>query len=176
MEHPGHTILRVVSVADASHIAPPERFDHPDACEAIPLDISSIGDGCMRDPTSITRPMLTATHAESLALKAKLFRGFADPSRLSFLEALREGARSVSEIVELTSLTQPNASNQLACLLDCGLVEREARGRFAYSRLTDERVGNLLGFADEILTDVAQGVHVCLGYEGPDGRGERQSS
>jgi DNA-binding transcriptional ArsR family regulator len=111
--------------------------------------------------------MLTTTHAESLALKAKLFRGFSDPSRLSILEALREEARSVSEIVEITGLSQSNASNHLACLLDCGLVEREQQGRFAYYRLSDPRVGALLATADEILTDVARGVYVCPRYDAP---------
>lgn len=105
--------------------------------------------------------MLAATVAESLALKAKLFRGLSDPSRLSILEALREDARSVSEITEITGLSQSNASNHLACLLDCGLVSREQRGRFAYYRLSDARVGRLLALGDEILTDVARGVYVC---------------
>jgi DNA-binding transcriptional ArsR family regulator len=112
--------------------------------------------------------MLVSTYAESLALKAKLFRGFSDPSRLSILEALREEARSVSEIVEITGLSQSNASNHLACLLDCGLVEREQQGRFAYYRLADPRVGELLATADELLTDVARGVYVCPRYEAPE--------
>ena len=112
--------------------------------------------------------MLVATFATSLALKARLFRGFADPSRLSILEALRDEPRSVSDIVEITGLSQSNASNHLACLLDCGLVEREQRGRFAFYRLSDPRVGALLETADEILTDVAQGVYVCPRYEAPD--------
>ena len=111
--------------------------------------------------------MLTTEFASSLALKAKLFRGFADPSRLSILEAVRDQARSVSEIVEITGLSQPNASNHLACLLDCGLVEREQRGRFAYYQLADWRIGNLLATVDEILTDVAKGVYVCPRYESP---------
>jgi DNA-binding transcriptional ArsR family regulator len=112
--------------------------------------------------------MLISTHALSLALKAKLFRGFADPSRLAIVEALRGGARSVSEVVEITGLTQSNTSNHLACLLDCGLVEREPRGRFAYYRLSDERVGALLQGADDLLSDVAQGVYVCPRYEAPE--------
>lgn len=118
--------------------------------------------------------MLTTQFARSLALKAKLFRGFSDPSRLAILEALREGPRSVTEIVEITGLSQPNASNHLACLLDCGLVAREPRGRFAYYRLADERVGGLLSLADEILSDVARGVYQCPRYEAPDPH-ERQN-
>jgi DNA-binding transcriptional ArsR family regulator len=113
--------------------------------------------------------MLTTDFARSLALKAKLFRGFSDPSRLAIVEALRDSARSVSEIVAITGLTQSNASNHLACLLDCELVAREQRGRFAYYRLADERVGGLLSLADEILTDVARGVYVCPRYAAADG-------
>lgn len=111
--------------------------------------------------------MLTATHAQSLALKAKLFRGFSDPSRLSILEALRDDARSVGELVEITGLSQSNVSNHLACLLDCGLVLREPQGRRVIYRLADERVGTLLGLADELLEEVAQGLYVCPRYEAP---------
>lgn len=111
--------------------------------------------------------MLTTTHAQSLALKAKLFRGFADPSRLSILEALRDGARSVGELVETTGLSQPNVSNHLACLLDCELVAREPQGRRVIYRLADERVAILLGLADELLEEVAHGVYVCPRYASP---------
>jgi DNA-binding transcriptional ArsR family regulator len=109
--------------------------------------------------------MLTIDFAQSLALKAKLFRGFSDPSRLAILEALRGGARSVSGIVEITGLTQSNVSNHLACLLDCGLAVREQKGRFAIYEIADPRVEALLAGADEILSDVATGVYVCPRYE-----------
>ena len=82
--------------------------------------------------------------------RARLFRGFAEPSRLLIVEALRGGEKTVSEICEASGLTQPNASNHLACLLGCRLVDREQRGRYAYYRLADERVGALLTLADEI--------------------------
>jgi ArsR family transcriptional regulator, cadmium/lead-responsive transcriptional repressor len=109
--------------------------------------------------------MLTTEFAQSLGLKAKFFRGFADASRLAILELLRGGARSVTEIVEATGLTQSNVSNHLACLLDCGLTVREQKGRFAIYDLADGRVEALLAGADEILADVAKGVYVCPRYE-----------
>jgi ArsR family transcriptional regulator, cadmium/lead-responsive transcriptional repressor len=109
--------------------------------------------------------MLTIDFAQSLALKAKLFRGFADPSRLAILEALRGGATSVSGIIEITGLTQSNVSNHLACLLDCGLVVREQRGRYAIYEIADARVEGLLAGGDEILNEVARGVYVCPRYE-----------
>lgn len=103
----------------------------------------------------------------SIDLQAKLFRGFADPSRLSILEALREGERTVSDLVQTTGLTQPNVSNHLSCLRDCGLVAVRQQGRFAYYSLSDDRVAKLLILADELLADVARGVYECTRYAAP---------
>jgi DNA-binding transcriptional ArsR family regulator len=108
----------------------------------------------------------------SLTLKAKLFRGFADPSRLAILEALRDGSLSVGEVVLATGLSQPNVSNHLACLHDCGLVAREQRGRFVHYRLSDERVAALLATAEAVLGDVATGVYACTRYGGPEKEGQ----
>ena len=113
--------------------------------------------------------MLITANAQGLALKAKLFNGFADLSRLALLETLRDGPQSVSELVAATGLSQSNASNHLACLHDCGLVAREQRGRYAYYSLSDDRVGALLGLADALLSDVAQGVYNCTRYTVKEG-------
>lgn len=107
--------------------------------------------------------MITSV-TSSIDLQAKLFRGFADPSRLALLEALREGERTVSELVETTGFTQPNVSNHLACLRDCGLVTVRQQGRFAYYSLSDNRVAKLLLLADDLLADVAKGVYECTRY------------
>jgi ArsR family transcriptional regulator, cadmium/lead-responsive transcriptional repressor len=110
------------------------------------------------------------TSASSIELQAKLFRGFADPSRLSILEALREHERTVGELVQITQLTQPNVSNHLSCLRDCGLVTVRQQGRFAYYSLSDDRVAKLLLLADELLADVARGVYECTHYGLPTER------
>jgi DNA-binding transcriptional ArsR family regulator len=104
---------------------------------------------------------------QAIDLKAKLFRGFSDPSRLSILEALRQGPLTVNEIVEATGLSQSNVSNHLSCLRDCDLVVREQQGRFVQYELSDPRVPALLRLADELLADVAQGVYACTHYQLP---------
>ncbi len=113
--------------------------------------------------------MITIAAPSALALKSKLFRGFADPSRLAILDALRNGPLTVGEIVDATGLTQSNTSNHLACLHGCGLVGREQRGKFVSYALTDGRVGLLLGLAEELLADVAHGVYCCTRYDAPRG-------
>jgi ArsR family transcriptional regulator, cadmium/lead-responsive transcriptional repressor len=115
--------------------------------------------------------MLTVARTQGVALKAKLFRGFADPSRLSIVETLRGGPLTVSEIVEATGLSQPNVSSHLGCLRDCGLVASEPDGRYTRYRLSDRRVTALLRLADELLADVAKGVYACTRYA--TSRGER---
>jgi DNA-binding transcriptional ArsR family regulator len=108
--------------------------------------------------------MIIAATPTAIDLQAKLFRGFADPSRLTILEALRGGERTVSDLVQATEMSQPNVSNHLGCLRDCGLVTTRQQGRFAYYSLGDPRVGQLLALADELLADVARGVYECTRY------------
>lgn len=99
----------------------------------------------------------------SLATRALLFHGFSDRSRLSIVEALRDGERRVSDVVAATGLTQPNISMHLACLWECGLVAREKRGREVYYRLIGG-VPELLTAADVILAVAGETVGACPRY------------
>lgn len=112
-------------------------------------------------------PETTATllDEQQLQLKAKLFRGFSDPSRLSIIESLRDGKKSVGELVGETGLSQSNVSNHLRCLADCDLVRNERDGRYNYYRLSDERIEAILNFSEQLLSDVAKGVYECTRYE-----------
>lgn len=108
--------------------------------------------------------MIPEITTQGLALKAKMFRGFSDPSRLSIVEALRQKPLTVGEIVQVTGLSQSNVSNHLSCLNDCGLVLRSQQGRFVRYRLRDERVSGLLELADELLAEVARNIYECTHY------------
>ena len=108
--------------------------------------------------------MIAGIPVATLNARARLFRGFADPSRLAIIGVLGDGPRSVGEVVEATGLSQPNVSNHLSCLLDCGLVAREQRGRHAFYALADPRVADLLALADGLLADVAEGFFACTRY------------
>jgi DNA-binding transcriptional ArsR family regulator len=111
--------------------------------------------------------MLLIADKTGLTVKATLFRGFGDASRLRILEILRDGPLTVGEIVEATELSQSNVSNHLGCLRDCGLVIAEKQGRFVTYQLSDDRVGDLLSLAESLLADVARGVYECTRYNLP---------
>jgi len=100
-----------------------------------------------------------------LEVKAKLYRGLGDPSRLSILEALREKPQTVSQVVQRVGLSQPSASMHLDCLWCCGLVDRETVGRFTVYRLKSRKVLRLLESTQELLEDVCERVEECRRYE-----------
>ena len=103
--------------------------------------------------------------AGATALKAKLFRGFSDPTRLAILEVLLEGERSVGDIAQATDTTIANVSAHLACLAGCGLVRSDKRGKYVYYRLQERRVGDLIRIAEGILANVSRQVYECTHNE-----------
>jgi len=111
--------------------------------------------------------MFLAADTTNLSVKARLFRGFSDPTRLKILETLRSGELTVGAIVEQTGFSQSNVSNHLACLRDCGLVVAEQNWRHVTYHLSDDRVGDLLVLAESLLSDVARGVYECTRYNLP---------
>ena len=103
-------------------------------------------------------------HLQKLGLKAKLFRGLGDSTRLSILESLREDEKATSQIVKETGHSQSNVSNHLACLLDCGLVKNRRQGKNIFYSLVDKKVSKLLEESDAILSDIAHGIYACVNY------------
>jgi len=70
--------------------------------------------------------MLTAMPAEIAVLEV-----IAEPTRRRILDAVRDGERSVGELVERVGMHQPGVSRHLKVLRDAGLVEvrRDAQRR-----------------------------------------------
>src|SRR5687768_535725 len=98
---------------------------------------------------------------QKLSLKAKLFRGLGDTTRLSILEVLREGERTTSEIVKEIGQSQSNVSNHLACLLDCGLVTNRREKKNIFYRLNNKKVAKLLEEGDSVLSENIHGLYRC---------------
>ena len=103
-------------------------------------------------------------HLQKLGLKAKLFRGLGDSTRLSILESLREGEKATSQIVKETGHSQSNVSNHLACLLDCGLVKNRRQGKNIFYSIGNKKVSKLLEESDAILSEIANGIYACVNY------------
>src|SRR3989304_1836842 len=82
--------------------------------------------------------------ALSLDAVERFFKVLGDDNRLRILQALADGERSVSEILERTRLPQTLASFHLRILREAGVLTTERRGPFVYYRLADPSLLNLL--------------------------------
>lgn len=77
---------------------------------------------------------------ELTALVAERFKALSDPARVRLLSALRDGERSVGDLVEETGLGQANVSKHLARLHQLGFVTRRRDGLHIYYELADRDV------------------------------------
>jgi DNA-binding transcriptional ArsR family regulator len=77
---------------------------------------------------------------EVLELVAARFKALAEPTRLRILSVLRDGERTVSDLVDETGLGQANVSKHLQRLHELRYVERRREGLYTVYRLADEDV------------------------------------
>src|SRR5690606_38020819 len=77
---------------------------------------------------------------ELLELIAERFKALAEPARLRILSALREGEKTVSELMDETGFGQAKVSKHLQMLHSLGFAERRKDGLYVHYRLTDESV------------------------------------
>lgn len=105
--------------------------------------------------------MIVQTDVE---IRARFYRGLADPSRLAILDALTGGERTAGDVAIAAGLSPSNASRHLACLRDCALVGSRQDWRFVYYRLADG-VADLLAANEPFIDRVADHIASCQSPE-----------
>jgi len=71
---------------------------------------------------------------------AGCFQALSDPTRLRILRSLKEGDKTVHQLVDLFTWTQPNISRHLSILSRAGMVNRTKRGSFVYYSVANSLV------------------------------------
>lgn len=107
-----------------------------------------------------TTPNAQPTVVGSVEVAAKLFRGLGDPTRLRLLQALLFGEARVVDLVAQVGLAQSTVSAHLACLRDCGLIERRPVGRQSFYSLAHD-VRELLKVTEALLERTGFQVDLC---------------
>jgi ArsR family transcriptional regulator len=74
---------------------------------------------------------------ETLVVVADQFRVLAEPMRLRILNSLRDGERTVTDLVGETGSGQANVSRHLGILYRQGMVARRKEGQFTLYRISD---------------------------------------
>jgi ArsR family transcriptional regulator, arsenate/arsenite/antimonite-responsive transcriptional repressor len=93
-------------------------------------------------------PIARATLSdEDAAALERLFRVLADRTRVKIVNVLAQAAEPVCvcDLIPSLGLAQPTVSYHLKQLAGAGLVEREARGTYAFYRLADGALDRLAG-------------------------------
>ena len=83
----------------------------------------------------MTRRTMTPEKLAGLAMR---FRALSEVSRLQIVHALHEGPRTVTDLVSITGLSQPNVSRHLQVLTHSGLIERTRKGNTIECRISDK--------------------------------------
>lgn len=85
-------------------------------------------------------------------VKADFFKTLAHPARIRVLELLREGERSVGELIPEVGLEASHLSQQLGVLRRANVVQARKDGSSVRYSVTDPRIFELLEVAKAILT------------------------
>lgn len=84
-----------------------------------------------------------------------IFQTLSDANRLRILRFIGDQERSVSEIVQTVSLSQPLVSHHLKVLRENQILETSRQGPFVYYRLKNIKLLDAFRLFEEIFDDIA---------------------
>ena len=91
----------------------------------------------------MTKNPLKSLSADTMESVAARFRALGEVSRLQLVKALHSGEKSVTDLVELTRLSQPNVSRHLTVLVTAGLIGRRKDGLNVLYRIIDASLADI---------------------------------
>jgi DNA-binding transcriptional ArsR family regulator len=94
-----------------------------------------------------------ADAVEIFELHARVCKAIADAKRLLIINELRDGPRTVGELVAALDIPQANASQHLAILRDRGIVTARRSGSNIYYALTSLKVVEAIDLLHEFMTE-----------------------
>ena len=96
---------------------------------------------------------MSSIRDELLQLHASVCKGLADPKRLLIINALRDGERTVSELVKELAIPQANVSQHLGVLRDKGLVRYRRDRQWAYYSVTSKKIIEAMDLLRQVMND-----------------------
>jgi DNA-binding transcriptional ArsR family regulator len=86
--------------------------------------------------------MINEQSRQVFKLQAEICKTLSDPNRLIIVHALREGEKSVTELVSILGVPQGNVSRNLGILRNKGIVLPRRKGNTIYYRLASPKIGD----------------------------------
>ena len=97
--------------------------------------------------------MIDESLQEVFRLQAGICKTLAEPKRLMIIHELREGEKSVGQLVSSLELPQANVSQHLAVLRDRGVVTTRREGATVYYSLASHKIGAACDLVQEVLRE-----------------------
>lgn len=97
--------------------------------------------------------MVDGAQLQIFKMQAEICKTLADPKRLMILHELREGEKSVGQIVSALSLPQANVSQHLAVMRERGVVDARREGATVFYSLANPKIGQACDLVQEVLKD-----------------------
>lgn len=91
----------------------------------------------------------------------KLFQALANKTRMELIDALRDGDKTVSELVDATGRKQNTVSYHLRCLTNCGFAEKRTEGNHRVYSLNSTIVNDLFDTIETHIEHHRQGIYTC---------------
>jgi DNA-binding transcriptional ArsR family regulator len=104
-------------------------------------------------PGSGTHAAPSAGAAEMYELYARVCKAIADGKRLLIINELRDGPRTVSEVVAALEIPQANASQHLAVLRDRGILHARRSGSNVCYSLTSPKLIEAVDLLNEFMAE-----------------------
>jgi len=89
-------------------------------------------------------------------LQAEVCKTLASPKRLEILNALKDGEKTVSELVEILGVPKANVSQHLAVMRHKGILDARREGVNIYYRVSNAKVIKACILMREVLTEHMQ--------------------
>ena len=86
-------------------------------------------------------------------LHSDLCKTLANPKRQEIMDSLRDGERSVNELVEITGIPQANLSQHLAILRTRGVMETRRQGANIYYRISNPKIIKAFDLLTEVMEE-----------------------
>jgi ArsR family transcriptional regulator len=87
-------------------------------------------------------------------LQAEVCKTIASPKRLEIISALKEGEKSVTELVEILGVPKANVSQHLAMMRHKGILKARRKGVNIYYSISNPKVVEACSLMKEVLTEM----------------------
>jgi ArsR family transcriptional regulator len=85
--------------------------------------------------------------------QAEVVKTIASPKRLEIIHALKDGEKTVSDLVKILNIPKANVSQHLAVMRHKGVLKTRKKGVNVYYRIVNQKVVKACTLMREVLTE-----------------------